>query len=234
MKIISIQKTTLIDFPNKIACTLFFYGCNFRCGFCHNPELVIQKPEIEISEKEVLEFLDKRKKYLEGVCLTGGEPLLTVKIDFLKKIKEMGYLIKIDTNGSFPEKLKKVIEEKLVDFIAMDIKSSKENYGKVTNSKINTNDIEKSIKLISNSGIDYEFRTTIIDLFHDEKEIENMGKWANEISEKKPKKFVLQGFKNNGKFIDEEFKTRKDTSSKKLNELKEISKRYFENVEVRE
>lgn len=234
MKIAGIQKTTLIDFPNKIACTLFIYGCNFRCGFCHNPELVIEKLKNEISEEKILEFLEKKKKYLEGVCITGGEPLLSIDINFLKKIKEMGYLIKIDTNGSFPEKLKEVIDKKLVDFIAMDIKSSKEKYKEVSFSNIDVEKIEKSIKLISTSGIDYEFRTTIVDLFHDKEELEKMGKWVEKILEKKLKKFILQGFKNNGKFIDEKFNKIKDTSSEKLKELKKISEKYFEKVEIRD
>src|SRR6056297_544845 len=108
MKIKYLQKTTLIDYPGKIACTIFLFGCNFRCGFCHNPELVKQnhKENYSISEEEILEFLEKRKNQLEGVCFTGGEPLLTLKKEFVKKIKSLGYKIKLDTNGSFPERLK--------------------------------------------------------------------------------------------------------------------------------
>ncbi|HKL23166.1 MAG TPA: radical SAM protein, partial [Candidatus Nanoarchaeia archaeon] len=109
MKIKGIQKTTLIDYPGKIACTLFLFGCNFRCGFCHNPELVIKEEVQDIDEKEILNFLEKRKGKLEGVCITGGEPFLTLDKNFIKKIKEKGYFVKIDTNGSFPEKLKDFI-----------------------------------------------------------------------------------------------------------------------------
>jgi len=234
MKIVSIEKITLIDFPDKIACTLFLEGCNFRCGFCHNPELVIGKINTEVSQKEVLEFLDKRKNQLEGVCITGGEPLLNIDINFLEKIKELEYSIKIDTNGSFPEKLKEIIEKKLIDFVAMDIKSSKRNYNKITNSKVNLENIEKSIKLILSSGLDYEFRTTIIEPIHDEEEIKEIGLWLNEICDIKPKKFAIQGFKNNGKFIDIRFNAIKDTSSKRLEELKKIAMNYFKNVEIKE
>src|SRR4030043_765294 len=105
MKIAGIEKITLIDYPGKIACTIFLYGCNFKCKFCHNPELVVLPIEKEIPEQEILDFLKKRKNQLEGVCITGGEPLLTLEKNFLKRIKELGYEIKIDTNGSFPEKL---------------------------------------------------------------------------------------------------------------------------------
>jgi len=234
MIIVGIEKTTFIDFPGKIACTLFVMGCNFRCGFCHNPELVTEKNRKEISQNEILDFLGKRKKQLEGVCITGGEPLININPEFLKKIKELGYFIKIDTNGSFPEKLKEIIDKKLVDFIAMDIKSSKENYNNITNSEINLKDIEKSIKLISNSGVGYEFRTTIIENIHNNEEIKKIGIWLNEICDKKPEKFALQGFKNNGKFIDMKFKTIMNTSSKRLEELKNIAEDYFKKVEIRE
>ncbi len=232
MKISGLQKTTLIDYPKKIACIIFLYGCNFRCGFCHNPELVLHKPEAEYSEKEILEFLKKRKGQLEGVCITGGEPLLDLDLDFLKKIKELGYLIKIDTNGSFPEKLKEIINNKLVDYIAMDIKSSKEKYEKIVNAKIDLNKIEESIKIISLLE-DYEFRTTIIEGIHNLEEIKKIAIWLNEVTKKKPKKFCLQGFKNQGKFISEDFKNKKDTSKEFLEELKKEIENYFEEVEVR-
>lgn len=231
MKICGLQKTTLIDYPEKIACTIFLYGCNFRCGFCHNPELVIEENENIISEKEILDFLNKRKKYLEGVCITGGEPTLSLDKEFLKKIKEMGYLIKIDTNGSMPEKLKEIIDENLVDFVAMDVKASKENYKKITNSEIPLEKIEESIKLISKLR-NYEFRTTIIEGFHGIEEMKEIARWLNELIGK-PKKYSLQAFKNSGKILSEEFRNKKDTSEKFLREIKEAIKDYFEEVEIR-
>jgi pyruvate formate lyase activating enzyme len=232
MKIAGIQKTTLIDYPEKIACTIFLHGCNFKCGFCHNPELVLYKPEKIYSEKEILEFLEKRKNQLEGICICGGEPLLSLDLEFLKKIKELGYLIKIDTNGSFPEKLREIINENLVDFVAMDIKSGRENYEKIINVKVNLNKIEESIKLISLLD-NYEFRTTIIEGFHDLKEVKKIAIWLNEVTKKKPKRFCLQGFKNQGKFINEKFKNKKDTSEEFLGKLKEEIEDYFEDVVVR-
>lgn len=232
MKIKSLQKTTLIDYPGKIACTIFLFGCNFRCGFCHNPELVIKEEIKDISEKEVLDFLEKRKKYLDGVCITGGEPLMTLEKSFLKEIKNLGYKIKVDTNGSFPEKLREFIEEELIDFVSMDIKSSKEKYKELSNSEVDLEKIEDSIKIISDLK-EYEFRTTILEKFHTKEDIEKLSKWVYEITGKKPKKFVLQGFKNNGKFVDSSFNMEKNTSERHLNELKHISEDYFEKVEIR-
>jgi pyruvate formate lyase activating enzyme len=231
MKICGLQKTTLVDYPKKIACTIFIYGCNFRCGFCHNPELVTEKNENIFSEKEILDFLEKRKKYLEGICITGGEPLLTLEKNFLREIKKLGYLIKIDTNGSFPEKLKEIIDEELVDFVAMDIKSSKERYKEFINADINLEKIEESIRLISKLE-DYEFRTTVIENMHDLEEMKKISKWLNSLIGK-PKKYSLQAFKNSGKVLDEKFKYKKDTSEKFIKEIKEEIKDSFEDIETR-
>jgi len=232
MKIKGLQKLTLIDYPGKLACTIFLFGCNFRCGFCHNPELVLNKLGGNISEQEVLDFLEKRKKYLEGICITGGEPLLTLEKDFLKKIKSLGYKIKLDTNGSFPEKLEEFVSEGLIDFVSMDIKSSKENYLKVSNSKIEIEKIEKSIKLISGLK-DYEFRTTILEEIHTTEEMEKIGKWLNELIGKIPKKYFLQGFKNNGKFIDQKYQNKIDVTEVFLERLKQKIECYFEEVGIR-
>ncbi|NCN87220.1 anaerobic ribonucleoside-triphosphate reductase activating protein [archaeon] len=233
MNVKGIQKFTLLDYPGKIACTLFLFGCNFRCGFCHNPELVLKDINPEISKKEILDFLKKRKNQIEGVCITGGEPLLTLEKDFLVEIKKLGYPIKLDTNGTFPKKLKEFIDDELIDYIAMDLKGSKENYSKIVCMPIEIKNIEESIKIIVNSNLDYEFRTTIIPKFHSKKEIESLGKWVNNLVDKKPKNYFLQGFKNMGKFIDSSYKEEKDTSEELLKELKETSKKYFENVKIR-
>src|SRR3989338_8819499 len=130
MLIKGLQKLTLIDYPGNVACTVFLHGCNFRCGFCHNPELV-NNPSLAgrtIPEKEVLDFLERLRGVLDGVCFTGGECLISLDKSFVRKVKEMGYFVKIDTNGSFPDKLKEFIDEKLVDFVAMDVKASPEKY----------------------------------------------------------------------------------------------------------
>ncbi len=232
MGIVGLQETTLIDYPGEIACTLFFFGCNFRCGFCHNPELVVEENNNRISEEKILEFLKKRCGQLDGVCITGGEPLMSITEDFLKKIKDLGYKIKIDTNGSFPERLKDLVEKCLVDFVAMDIKTDKENYSKVCSCNVDIKKIEESIRIISKLK-NYEFRTTILEGMHSENEIENLSKWLNEICRGKPKKFILQGFKNKGKMIDLKFRKEKDTSEEYLKKIKEKIKQYFEKVEIR-
>jgi pyruvate formate lyase activating enzyme len=233
MKIRGLQKFTLLDYPEKLACTIFLFGCNFRCGFCHNPELVTQDSNPEISKEEILNFLKKRQNQLEAVCITGGEPLLTLEKDFLIEIKDLGYLIKLDTNGSFPEKLEELLEENLIDYVAMDLKNSKEKYSLTSGANVNLENIEKSIKLIVNSGVEYEFRTTIIPELHNEKDLENLGNWIFSLLEKKPKKYYLQGFKNFGKFIDMNYKNVDDCQKEHLQNLKKISEKYFKKVEIR-
>ena len=232
MLIKGLQKTTLIDYPGKIACTIFLFGCNFRCGYCHNPELVITPKNFDYPENEILLFLEKQKKYLDGICITGGEPLLNIDFEFLRKIKNMGYKIKIDTNGSFPEKLKEIIEEKLVDYIALDIKTSRENYEKAVNSVVLLEKIEESIKIISNFP-EHEFRTTVVERFHDEEEIKEIMAWLNKLTGKKNLKYCLQGFKNSGKLLNPEFSSDKNVNEIFLQELKEICEPFCEEVVVR-
>ena len=236
MRIAGLQKVSLIDYPGKIACTLFTFGCNFRCGFCHNPELVLkEKPEYEYSEKEILEFLEKRKKYLDGVCITGGEPLIHSDIgNLLKKIKGFGYSIKLDTNGSRPDLLSELIKEKLIDFVAMDVKSDKEGYDLVAGRKVNLKDIEKSFKAIANSGIDYEFRTTVVRGLHNPENLKKIGEWLCHVLNKKPKKFVIQNFvarKEN--LIDKKFEKIRSFEEEELQGFKEAVSDYFEKVEIR-
>jgi len=232
MKIKGFQKLSLIDYPGKLACSLFVAGCNFRCGFCHNPELVLNENKNYYPEDEILDFLKKRKNHLEGVCISGGEPLLSLDKNFLKKIKKLGYLIKIDTNAMFPEKIKELIDEKLADYLAVDIKSNKKNYEKITNSKIDFDKLEKSIKLASLLD-DYEFRITIIEGIHTKEELKEIAIWLNKIIGKKPKRFCLQGFKATNNLLDKSFENMNDTSEKFLTELKDLIKDYFEEVVVR-
>lgn len=234
MKIKSIQKTTLIDYPGKIACTLFLFGCNFRCGFCHNPELVTKESSNDLSREEVIDFLKKRKNQLEGVCFTGGEPLMTLERDFLEEVKSLGYSIKLDTNGGFPEKLKEFLEAGLIDCVSMDIKTCKEDYSKIARVPVNIENIEKSIRLIMDNLEDYEFRTTILNKIHTKKNVFQMAQWLSEINpEKRVKKYALQGFKNSGKLIDSSFSNYSNTTEPYLKELKEDIKDMFEVVEVR-
>lgn len=233
MKIKGLEKVSLIDYPGKICCTIFLFGCNFMCGFCHNPELVLKDDGVRFSEQDILDFLKRRKGQLEGVCITGGEPLLTLNEEFLLEIRNMGYLIKLDTNGSNPEKLEEFLDKGLVDFVAMDIKTVPEEYPKITFSGIDVKNIEQSIKIIVNKAKDYEFRTTIVEGIHDPDKIKRLTFWIAETVGKKPKKFVLQGFKRGVKLIDPTFFMKNDTTEEYLNDLKRLVENYFERVEIR-
>ena len=179
MNINGLQKLTLLDYPGHVACTVFLAGCNMRCPWCHNSEFIEADAEVLMNDSEFFRFIDSRKGILDGVAITGGEPLFRRDLkDLLKKIKDMGYLVKLDTNGSFPVRLKEIIDEGLVDYIAMDIKNDPEKYGVTVGfgERYDLSQIEKSIKVIMDSGIDYEFRTTVIKEFHDEDSFEGIGK----------------------------------------------------------
>lgn len=168
----------MVDFPGTIAATVFTRGCSFRCPFCHNPELVIPEKFIPLmDEQEILKFFEKRSDKLQGICITGGEPTLQADLlEFIKKLKTIGYKIKLDTNGWSPEALEKVIDSGKIDYIAMDIKASPDKYNQATNSKANIDNIKKSIDLIMSSGIDYEFRTTVCHPIHKVEDFEGIGK----------------------------------------------------------
>lgn len=199
MRISGFQKMTLLDYPGKVACTIFTSGCNFRCPFCHNASLVTHiDKSVSFSEEEILEYLKKRKGILDGVCITGGEPLLQVDIiDFLTKIKEIGYSVKLDTNGSFPQKLEKIINKQLVDYVAMDIKNSKEKYPQTVGiANFDISPIEKSVEILKTSGIDYEFRTTVVAEFHEPQDIVAAAEWI-----KGAKRYFLQNFVDSGDLI---------------------------------
>ncbi len=192
MLIGGLQKFSLIDYPKKIAAIVFTQGCSFLCHFCHNPSLVIKEQFTPpLSEKDFFSFLEKRKNKLEGVVISGGEPTLQKDlIEFIKKIKNFGFLVKLDTNGTNPEVLKFLIEKKLIDYIAMDIKASFKNYEKVIGRKINLENIKKSIKLIMDSEIDYEFRTTLVKNLHTKEDVLEILK-----SIKGSKVYILQSFR---------------------------------------
>jgi len=178
MRIGGLQKTSFLDYPHQMACVIFTVGCNFRCPFCHNKELVDSKLVNEqISELDIFNFLEQRKNLLEGVVITGGEPTLQVDLeDFIKKVKAMGYKVKLDTNGTNPEILEKLIKDKLLDFVAMDIKNDWENYDKTVGVKSNLEKIKKSVKIIKESGLGYQFRSTIVRGIHDLEMIKKMKK----------------------------------------------------------
>lgn len=199
MVIAGLQKLTLLDFPGHTACTVFTAGCNFRCPFCHNAPLVIgAKDEHGITEDEFFSFLDKRKGTLDGVAVTGGEPLLQPDIkDFLRKIHEHGFLVKLDTNGSFPEKLAEIADERLAEYIAVDIKASPEKYpAAVGRQGYDTERIRESIEILRKSGIEHEFRTTVVAELHTEEDIRAITAMI-----KGEKNYFLQNFVDSGELI---------------------------------
>ena len=181
MNIQGLQKTTLLDYPGHVAATIFLGGCNFRCPFCHNMNLITESSNAAYSEEEVFSFLKKRQGILDGVCITGGEPTLCKDLpDFINKVRLLGYKIKLDTNGSNPEMLEKLISDGAVDYVAMDIKSSLSEYSKITfTDNINTELIRNSICILRASSIDYEFRTTMIKQYHSPSVMEEIGQLLN-------------------------------------------------------
>lgn len=227
MKIIGMEKSSFIDYPGKISTVLFIAGCNFRCGYCHNAPIVKGEGKI-IPEEEVLTFLEKRKKYVDAVCISGGEPTLHKKLyDFIHRIKSRGFFIKLDTNGSNVEVLKLLIDEGLIDYVAMDIKAPFNKYELVVQSKVDIETIKASIELIKNSQIDYEFRTTI------SKELltrEDLIEIANYL--KGSKRFYLQNFKDVETVLAGQ-KLFHSYDYKTLEEIKENIKDYFDIVEIR-
>lgn len=195
------QKMTLLDFPGKVACTVFTGGCNFRCPFCHNALLVTELSKSEsIEEETILDFLKKRKGLLDGVAITGGEPLISDDIlYFAEKVKNLGFAVKLDTNGSYPQRLKKAVGEGIVDYVAMDIKNSKELYAETAGlSFFEISNIEESVDFLLSGKVDYEFRTTVVNGFHTVESIENAAKWISGA-----KRYFLQNFIDSGCLIGE-------------------------------
>ncbi len=199
MKICGFQKMTMLDYPGKVACTVFTGGCNFRCPFCHNATLVTDIDENAVfSEDEIISYLNKRKGIIDGVCITGGEPLLQKDIgDFLIKVKVTGMPVKLDTNGSYPEKLRELVNEGLVDYVAMDIKNSKEKYPLTVGlSGYDIGKVEESVKFLMSDAVDYEFRTTVVREYHTAEDIVEISKWIAGA-----KRYFLQGFVDSGNLI---------------------------------
>lgn len=222
------QKLTLLDFPGHVACTLFSHGCNFRCPYCHNAMLVTEEKSGDVfSDEEILSYLKKRKGILDGVCFTGGEPLIQKELpDFIRKVKELGFLVKLDTNGSFPERLKELVGEGLVDYVAMDIKNSLSKYGDTIDIKnFSTEKVEQSIDFLVGSSINFEFRTTIVAEYHTIQDIEDIAKRI-----KGAKKYFLQNFVDSGNLIGENLHA---VSKETLEKMRETALKHLENVEIR-
>ena len=198
-----LQKLTLLDYPGKVACTLFTKGCNFRCPFCHNASLVVRADEQPTyTNDEILAFLKKRQGILDGVAITGGEPTLMGGLyDFISEVKDMGYSVKLDSNGTRPDVLKKLILNGLVDYVAMDIKNSPEKYAYTCGlpAGYDLSKIEESKNFLMEGHVDFEFRTTVAKPFHTEEDFYKIGEWL-----KGSEKYFLQQFKDSGDVIGQE------------------------------
>lgn len=212
MQIGGVQKTSLLDYPDKISAIVFTCGCNFRCGYCHNPELIVVKNEPAWTTAGFFEFLNTRKGKLDGVVITGGEPCIqNGLIDFIKQIKDMGFLVKLDTNGTYPQVLKEVLP--FVDYIAMDIKAPLYKYKNITKVNIDTEKIKESINIIMNSGVEYEFRTTVVKSQLDKKDFEAIGELI-----KGAEKYYLQKFVPS-KTLDTRLMSEKTYSNQEFNQI---------------
>lgn len=231
MLIAGFQKMTLLDYPGKIAALIFTQGCNFACGYCHNPEMIpkirILPDRPELDPAWILQFLETRKGLLDGVVISGGEPTLQKDlVSFFSKIKKMGFLVKLDTNGSHPEVLAKLLKRQLVDFISMDLKATLEGYPELVKNKCEKA-LQKSISMIMKSGIDYEFRSTILPRCHQKKDIEEMGRMI-----KGATKWYLQSFRPL-KTLDRSFEKESAFSASSMAEFRDMAARFVTTVDVR-
>ncbi len=226
MKICGLQKLSLLDFPGKLAATVFTGGCNLRCPFCHNSGLVFEPQEI-MSEEELLTFLEKRRGRLEGVCITGGEPLMQRDIgDMIKRIREMGYSIKLDTNGTNPDKLDALINEGILDYVAMDIKNSFEKYPETCGiAGMDIVQIKKSIDILMQNRVPFEFRTTVVKEFHTVGDIQDI---VSAI--KGAPRYYLQTFIDSGALIEQGLHA---VNAETMVEMKDIAAEYVEIAEIR-
>ena len=199
MNVQGYQKLTLLDFPGKTACTVFTGGCNLRCPFCHNAGLVRNPLEQNNATAEVLEYLQKRRGILDGVCVTGGEPLLQPDLaDFLREVRALGYAVKLDTNGSLPDKLADLLSLGLVDYVAMDIKSSPQGYALATGADLDPAVFARSVQVLQESGVPHEFRTTAVGGIHTPEDFVEIGKWLRDVPA-----YFIQRFVDSGQLLGE-------------------------------
>lgn len=228
MKISGFQKMTLLDYPGKVACTVWTLGCPFRCGFCHNASLVTHTQDaLEITEEEVLSHLAKRKGLLEGICITGGEPLLHPDIEeFLVKIKALGYAIKLDTNGAYPKKLKELVGKGLVDYVAMDVKNSPEKYAETIGIEgFDISPVKESVEFLLSGGVDFEFRTTVVKEYHTVEDISAIALWI-----KGAERYYLQNFVDSGDLICSHLSA---VSKEKMEEMQKAAHLVVPGTEIR-
>ena len=228
VKIHGFQKITLLDYPGKVACTIFLGACNFRCPFCHNGSLVLA-PEKEplIPVEDVWKVLKKRQGILDGVCITGGEPTLSVGLmEFIEQIKEMNYLVKLDTNGARPEVIKELLDHQLLDYIAMDIKNSPEKYAQTAGiTQVDMNKINESVELLKSNVVDYEFRTTVMKELHEKEDFERISEWLAG-----SKRYFLQAYKETELVICPGFSS---YSKDELEKFVQIARQTIAQVEIR-
>ena len=228
MKIHGLQKMTLLDFPGKVACTVFLGGCDLRCPFCHNAELIDGTAPAVIETEELLAFLKKRQGLLEGVAVTGGEPLLrgAELTDLAERIRELGYPLKLDTNGTHPERLRALTEKGLVSYIAMDIKNSRERYAETCGlERMDLAPVEESVSLLLEGKTDYEFRTTVVAELHDRESFRGIGEWI-----RGARRYYLQKFTDRETVPFEGFHAPAD---EEMRVYREIMKGYVEKTEFR-
>jgi len=225
-----IEKITLLDFPGLVSTVVFVGGCNMRCPYCHNPDLINNINVLpDIKEKEVIEFLKSKKNWIDAVTITGGEPTIHPELKrFIKRVKKLGFKVKLDTNGLNPKLLRELLSERLLDYIAMDIKASPQKYPKACGVKASISKINQSIKLIRNSGVDYEFRTTVVPGIHTKTDLVRIGKWL-----KGSKKYVLQQFRSEFPTLDPKYMHKPTYSLEELKNFKQALESYFDEVEIR-
>jgi len=238
-----LEKLTLLDFPDNLAAIAFTKGCNFRCHYCYNPMLVwphrpealaLDEKDIEkgyplISEEDLFLFLQERKGKIDGVVITGGEPTLHADLpDFIRRIKDLGYLVKLDTNGTNPTMLASLINDKLIDYVAMDIKAPWDKYQSVVDVPVNLDNLQKSVKIIMSSSLPYEFRTTLVPALHQAQDIESMGKAI-----KGAQQWYLQKFKPDTGLLDPSFEHKETFSDKELKALALIGAKFVKKCQAR-
>lgn len=231
--IAGLQKMTLLDYPGKVACTIFTQGCNFRCPFCHNSDLLGKEGPEPISEETLLTFLKKRVGLLDAVCITGGEPTLHKDLpELIRKIKDLGYLVKLDTNGSRPDVLKALVEENLLDYVAMDIKNSPDRYGETVGvPNMSLEKIEESVRYLLTDKVDYEFRTTVAEELHNGASFVAMGQWLQGLSPaKKPKRLFIQPYVDRDTVLLGGLHT---PTAEALHEMADSAAPFVESVQIR-
>ncbi len=227
MQIHGLQKMTLLDFPGKVACTVFLGGCDFRCPFCHNWDILDPSTPVIMEEDEFYKFLDKREGLLDGVAITGGEPLLrTGMVDFIKGIRSRGFLVKLDTNGNHPDRLKELVTEGLLDYVAVDVKNNKERYGETVGiPMLDISKIEETISFLLEGNVPYEFRTTVLRQFHDADSFKGIAEWIEGAEH-----YFIQSF------VDREtvpFSGLEAYSPEELEEFKKLVEPHVKHIDIR-